>query len=230
MVIALALALGAAAGLPARDGDLAVYFGTFDPPHLGHLSTARTAAAELGVAKVWLVPNRVPRGKPGASPYETRLGLCRALAARYPELGVLDPARSAAAYAAGGEDRWVELLLEELYRGLAPGNAVLHVMGLDSFNKLLELDALPRAGEPRIVAVVERAGYSLDTALLATRKTGPDRIRFVDATPFSASSTEVRRRVRAGQPIDDLVPRVIRVMIEREGLYRGPSPVGPADP
>jgi nicotinate-nucleotide adenylyltransferase len=37
---------------------------------------------------------------------------------------------------------------------------------------------------------------------------------------IGVSSTLVRRRVRAGQPIRYLVPEAVAEYIEREGLYR----------
>ena len=44
----------------------------------------------------------------------------------------------------------------------------------------------------------------------------------VDAS-FDASSTEVRRRVGKGEPIDDLVVPEVETVIRERGLYREPS-------
>jgi nicotinic acid mononucleotide adenylyltransferase len=38
--------------------------------------------------------------------------------------------------------------------------------------------------------------------------------------PVPVSGTEVRRRVAAGEPIDDLVPPAVAAEIEARGLYR----------
>jgi nicotinic acid mononucleotide adenylyltransferase len=54
----------------------------------------------------------------------------------------------------------------------------------------------------------------------------PDLSRYGDRiVPFElaspeVSSSEVRDRVVAGEPIDDLVPPAVARLIEREGLYR----------
>jgi nicotinate-nucleotide adenylyltransferase len=45
---------------------------------------------------------------------------------------------------------------------------------------------------------------------------------------IALSSTQIRRRVDAGQPIRYLVPELVRVYIERHGLYReDPPPPSP---
>jgi len=43
----------------------------------------------------------------------------------------------------------------------------------------------------------------------------------VAVTRVDLSSTEVRRRVQAGETIRYLVPDAVRALIERHGLYRG---------
>ena len=65
------------------------------------------------------------------------------------------------------------------------------------------------------LAVGTRAGYPL-----------PDLSRYGDrVVPFDlaspdVSSSEVRRRIAAGEPIDDLVPPEVAKLIEELGLYR----------
>jgi nicotinate-nucleotide adenylyltransferase len=45
--------------------------------------------------------------------------------------------------------------------------------------------------------------------------------RAVPVTRIDVSSTEVRRRVGAGETIRYLVPEAVAALIERHGLYRG---------
>ena len=44
--------------------------------------------------------------------------------------------------------------------------------------------------------------------------------RIVPAPLVPISATEIRRRVRAGQPIDGLTPRAVVDYIREHGLYR----------
>jgi nicotinate-nucleotide adenylyltransferase len=82
------------------------------------------------------------------------------------------------------------------------------------------LAELPQWKEPGEVArlarlvVVSRAGEGVPAGL-------PYPAVAVPVTRFDVSSTEVRRRVRAGETIRYLVPEAVRAVIERQGLYRG---------
>ena len=53
----------------------------------------------------------------------------------------------------------------------------------------------------------------------------PDRVEVFAITPLAVSSSEIRRRVAAGLPIDDLVPPAVAAEVSRLGLYRGESRV-----
>lgn len=52
---------------------IGIYAGTFDPLHEGHISFARAAIESARLDSVYFLPERLPRYKPYASPYETRL-------------------------------------------------------------------------------------------------------------------------------------------------------------
>ena len=75
-----------------------------------------------------------------------------------------------------------------------------------------ELEDFPNWKEPAAVlelaklAVASRPGYDVATTF--------------EMKPVDVSSTEIRRRVAAGQPIDVLVPPAVAAEIERLGLYR----------
>ena len=60
-------------------GDTGILGGSFDPPHIGHVMMARTAADKLGLDKVYLMPAlRPPHKDPdGLSAWEDRLEMTR---------------------------------------------------------------------------------------------------------------------------------------------------------
>jgi nicotinate-nucleotide adenylyltransferase len=51
---------------------------------------------------------------------------------------------------------------------------------------------------------------------------GRERIVFLDLPPIDASSSDIRRRVAAGEPIDGLVAPAVAAYIAEHGLYRAP--------
>ena len=59
---------------------IGIYGGTFNPPHLGHLTAARTAFELLKLDKLYLIPAAVPPHKPlppGSPDAAERLELTR---------------------------------------------------------------------------------------------------------------------------------------------------------
>src|SRR4051812_50049306 len=60
--------------------EIALFGGSFDPPHVGHLLAAAYVLATDPVGELWLVPvNEHPFGKRLAAPFEHRATLCEAM-------------------------------------------------------------------------------------------------------------------------------------------------------
>lgn len=62
--------------------DLVVYGGSFDPPHAGHVESAKAALARFPDARLVVTPSPAPAGAAGAhkhpvAPFQARLELCR---------------------------------------------------------------------------------------------------------------------------------------------------------
>ena len=89
--------------------------------------------------------------------------------------------------------------------------------------------SLPQWREPRAIlelctiGAAARDGVGRDEVLERLDRELPgasDRIRFFDMPRIDISSTQIRRRVAAGEPVRYLVPDAVAAAIEREGLYR----------
>lgn len=191
--------------LQARVGVLG---GTFDPIHHGHLAAASEVCAALQLDRVLLVPtNRQPfkEGFDSASA-EHRLEMCR-LAVDGDERFAVSPVD----VERGGITYTVDTLTD-LHRQL-PDTEFFFIAGADALARLHEwrdADRLP--GLARFVGVT-RSDHSLpqlDTAHA-----------LVEVPALAVSSTDVRRRVRAGAPIRYLVPRSVADYIAQHDLYAG---------
>jgi nicotinate-nucleotide adenylyltransferase len=75
-----------------------------------------------------------------------------------------------------------------------------------------ELEAFPTWKEPE--AILEMA------SLAVGGRPGYDAATTFELEPVDISSTEIRRRVAAGEPIDHLVPPAVAAEIARLGLYQ----------
>ena len=195
--------------------------GSFDPIHNGHLHVAREAMARLGLDRVLFVPARVPPHKQGVAvtAAEHRLAMARLAIAGAPGFEVSD-----AEIRRDGPSYTFDTVTAELAR-LGAGWEIVFLVGAD---QALELGTWHRIGELlQICAVVPvtRPGFRLDDLGRLARPLGVELAAKVKAAsleipPADVSSTEIRRRVRAGEDIAALVPRKVAEYIGAHKLYR----------
>ena len=198
---------------------LGILGGTFNPPHLGHLICAQEAYIQLGLDQVMLIPARIPPHKPvedepGA---EHRLALCR-LAVEGDErftVSEVEIDRTGPSYTVD--------TLEELH-SQAPDNELFLILGGDVAAGLPYWREPERVLSFATVAVAKRRGTSksaVDQALSSIH--GGDRVQFFRMPRIGISSTQVRRRAKAGVSIKYIVPDAVASYIEEHGLYGGPT-------
>ncbi|HEX2694595.1 MAG TPA: nicotinate-nucleotide adenylyltransferase [Acidobacteriota bacterium] len=213
---------------------MGLFGGTFDPIHLGHLRAAREVLEKFALDRILFVPSFIPphKERKGMAPARDRLRMVELACAGEPRF-----AASSIEVDAGG--RSYSILTLERIRGLYAGARVFFILGADAFLEIgtwrehervldeslfivmtrpgahLE-DAVEVVGEPlrsRVRAIAE--GETVDEALL-----GGHRIFLLPIRALDVSSTEVRRRVRAGETVAGLVPEAVGDYIRTHGLYR----------
>ena len=190
--------------------------GTFNPPHLGHLVCAQEAYLQLRLDRVILIPARIPPHKPiehepGA---EHRLELCRRAVQGDRRFAVsdLEICRSGLSYT-------VDTLTE--LHSQAPDNELFLIVGGDVAAGLRDWHEPERVLSLASLAVAKRRGTSraaVDAALHSLR--GGERAEFFRMPRIGVSSTMIRRRVRAGEPIKYIVPDPVADYIDRHQLYK----------
>jgi nicotinate-nucleotide adenylyltransferase len=193
---------------------LGVLGGSFDPPHIAHLTIASDACARLGLERVLFVPAAAPPHKaPGlATSAEIRLEMTR--------LAVEDDMRFVESSLEIERDLVFTRDTLDAIAARFPGRDLFFIMGSDS---LAQLDLwLDPEGilERSTLAVAPRQADAEEVIAAARRKWGTDSIVLVEAPHLSLSSTMIRKRVAAGLPIRYLVPLVVEEYIRERGLYR----------
>jgi nicotinate-nucleotide adenylyltransferase len=189
----------------------------FNPPHLGHVRLARAAASELGLERVLLTPVLVPPHKPakwepGA---EHRLEMCRLAAQGDPALEVctLELERPGPSYTVDTL-RSIHASDPEAELTLIVGADM--VLTLGTWREPREILKLAR------LAVAEREGSTRRDVLDALAPLGAqERVAFLGMAPCELSSSFVRRRLTAGEPIEGLVGAEVARYIAEHGLYGG---------
>lgn len=194
---------------------LAILGGTFDPPHIGHLITAQDAAEALGVTDVCLIPaaqNPFKKIAPGASDSH-RLGMLNALCQRWQHLSVdtfeLD---------AGGTSYTVDTA--EYLKKQAPDRTLYWIIGSDQLEHLPQWKAIDRLAQLVEFVCLTRPGY--EPAI-------PQNIEHLVLHHFerhsiSISSTDIRKRLAQGMPVELFLPEPVLHYIQTHQLYMKPEP------
>lgn len=179
--------------------------GTFDPVHVGHLMDACAARHQLGLDRVLVVVARDPWQKHGrvVAPAERRFEMLTA---------ALDGV-------AGLEASRVELdrdgptyTIDTVEQLTAPDRELVLVMGSDVAVALPSWHRVDELRELVTLAIVDRDDEPL-----------PDpegwRVVRVAVPRMQLSSTDLRRRVAAGEPIEFLVPMPAVRVLRAHNLY-----------
>ena len=208
--------------------------GAFDPIHWGHLGAALECAYQLNLDEVWLTPGADPPFKSPAAPAEQRFAMTELAAQEGPrlhasrlELDLPTPSFSVNT-------------LRELRRQLPHADLYFIVgtdaaAGLNAWREPLEIRALAklvvvqRAGWVQTVRSGQPApggaGYNANAAngrlgLPAFPLPGGPPSAVIEWPGVAVTSSEVRRRLKAGAPVEYLLPRSVADYIREHQLYR----------
>ena len=198
---------------------VAVLGGTFDPPHYGHLAAVEQARQALAAEEAWLIPAGIPPHRKGtAASAGSRLAMLRAAVAGRPPLRVVDieVRRPRPSYTIDT----VSLLAREF-----PGVEPWLVLGADEARAILSWRDPERLLATARFAIVNRTGVeAVDEAEARSLGYDSDRTRLIRIDSPAISGREIRRRLAAGESVDDVVPPGVLELIRRFSLYPSPAP------
>ena len=198
--------------------------GTFDPFHYGHIEPVLASREAMEWDRILYIPaHRQPFKTDGARTHDWhRWSMVVLGTADHDDLYASD------VELARGDISYTVDTLEQL-RAQYPHDTLDWIIGDDNLAALDKWRNLDRIFDLANFAVLSRVGQTFLSGPGQTRMSAPrDRsthgsIVFTHNATIPISSTEIRRRVRAGEPIDAFVdPRVSRY-IEHYGLYKGTS-------
>ena len=196
---------------------IGVFGGAFNPPHVGHLVCAQEAHAQLDLdVVVWVPVGQAPhRDIPQDPGPEARSAMCdHATAAdeRF-ALSRIEVDRDGPAYT-------VDTL--RAMRERSPDDELVLILGGDQAAALPTWREPEEVGRLATVAVAERAGSARERVERAVG--GIAELTFFAMPRIDVSSTMVRERAAAGQPIRYLVPDRVANFIGAQSLYGASVP------
>ena len=200
---------------------VALFGGTFDPVHRGHLVIAASAANAFALDRVIFAPaGRQPlKTEAPAASFEDRLTMT--------ELAVRDADRRFEAAdidrpRADGTPNFTVDLLDGMHRE-RPMDDLYAISGADSFLTLRQWKEPDRLLVLAEWIVVSRPGFLLgqeELAALKLTEAQRGRVHVLDNVKEEVSATELRGRLGAGQDCADLLPESVEEYVRARGLYR----------
>ena len=193
---------------------VALFGGSFNPPHIAHLIVAEVARDQFGFDEVWWIPNATPPHKRDATlaPAADRLAMTNAAVADHDHFSVCDIElqRPGVSYTVDT----VQALQEQ-----HPNTAFSLLIGSDSLDTFHQWRAPDTIAEAVQLIVYKRPGGAQSVA--APRFA--NQARYVAAPMLEISSTEIRHRCRSNRSIQYLVPHAVAQYIHTHNVYSSSS-------
>ena len=203
------------------DGGIALFGGSFNPIHNGHLIVARAVAERLRLSRVVFIPSSPsPPHKANAELADAadRLEMVRLAIAGESGFEVSD-----LEVRQGGVSYTIRTV--ESFRQAAADQTLHWIIGGDTLPELHTWYRVRELVERCRIVTAVRPGFEVPDLSAIQRVLSPEQVQrlMADVLPtprIDISATDIRRRVAEGRSIRYLVPEAVRQYIEQRGLYR----------
>ncbi|HUI82728.1 MAG TPA: nicotinate (nicotinamide) nucleotide adenylyltransferase [Candidatus Binatia bacterium] len=225
--------------------NIALFGGTFDPVHRGHVVVARAAVASFGLKQVWFVPADIPPHRqqtPIISFYHRYAMVSLALAG---EKAFVPSLLEAPDPDGSGKERRPNYSIETVRRvkkSLGRSDHLYFLIGMDAFRDIAKWYKAEELLAECEFIVAARPGFSLaDVGSSLPEKLRPPAsvsklfrgqkiagplvlpratLHMLPETHENISATQIRAAAQRGGALKRLVPDAVADYIQKEGLYR----------
>ena len=206
---------------------LLIYGGSFDPPHLGHLNTARNVQHYFHFDQFVFLPCREPvLKKPTSVEASGRFDMLKLMLKDYPEFSIntLEIDRKTKSYMTD--------TLKMLRDKVGSSTSITLLLGMDAFLTLPHWHQVQDIPTLCNVLVIQRKGTSEERGAksleaLFKKCTHPldilnkphGQLLYFDAGQYPMSSTNIRQKIQSHQKVDDSLSQDVEDYIKTHGLY-----------
>ncbi len=208
---------------------IGLFGGSFDPVHLGHLILAHDVVEAAGLDElIWLPAGQSPlKAHSPTLPNELRLELLDQVAGNDPRFRVSD-----FELLKTGPSYSVETAAH--FASLHPDADLFWVLGRDQWSNLAQWRSVDRLAALVTFLVIDRktqerpSEWSTDQNAGLPKPLIPGlRWQFISTRRVDISSTEIRHRLAAGQPVDHLLPASVGEKLRAAHQANGQQPDQP---
>ncbi|HEV2224310.1 MAG TPA: nicotinate-nucleotide adenylyltransferase [Candidatus Acidoferrales bacterium] len=213
---------------------IAIFGGTFDPIHSGHLAVAEAAARRFRLDAIYFVPSSRPPHKKGEilAAFSHRYAMVTLAASGHSKF---IPSLAEAPLESGVAETFYSIDTVRRFRREHPREHIYFILGADSFLEITIWKSFETLLDSCDFIIASRPGFRID----AVRQVLPERmlggkparepnaialrkstVHLLTAVSSEVSSTEIRRRRKSGASIHALVPEGVEDYILKQALYR----------
>ena len=213
---------------------IAIFGGTFDPIHSGHLAVAEAAARRFRLDEIYFVPSSRPphKKREKLAEFSHRYAMVALAAAGYSKF---IPSLAEAPPKSGMAEAFYSIDTVRRFRREYPRDHIFFILGADSFLEIIIWKSFEALLDSCDFIIASRPGFRIEAVrqVLPGKMLGgnPARepnaialrrstVHLLTAVSSEVSSTKIRRRRKRGASIHSLVPEAVEDYILKQALYR----------
>ena len=191
---------------------LALFGGSFDPIHCGHMALAQSVLSLDEIDEVIFIPN-------SASPLKPHIPLANNAHRKEMILKAIEGINGLSIddieLRNGGVNYTVDTVVR--YREKTNSN-LFFILGADQFHQLLDWRNIDTLIKELKFLVYPRKGYPVETAPIISSKVIDYKV--LNLPYWDMSSTKIRKLCEQGESIENFVPGSVEVFIEKHQIYQ----------
>lgn len=209
-----------------------IFGGSFNPPHNGHVNSLTTVQKKMGFDLIHIIPNsqnplKIPMEGPAP---EHRREMARLAFSTYGEAFKINDCE----LKRGGKSYTIDTVKELLKE--YKSNELYLIIGADNFETFSEWKDYKKLLELVNIVVTTRPGYHIPenenewpdylTPFVAESDFGTlelttgRSVEFITLNDLDISSSELRKKLRVGRPVEKFLPLAVESYIKEQGLYK----------